>query len=323
MGTTARAQNEGVRGRRKSSSRGHHRFVGVRQRPSGRWVAEIKDSLQKVRLWLGTFDTAEDAARAYDEAARTLRGPNARTNFELPVSSNGAGVGDLENVEPFSFETDCDNGAEADGLLGALKAKLLDGKGLGRVHEKIDQCPPVLPRGGGVGFANPSVQRGSYVAGSSKQKSAAQNECIQLLSHKNDRVTGDELRFDVRDQTETAAAGHAASNPGMVWTNESSAYEVPWSNTLPMSTWPASTDHQQSIVNMSYTDQCPMELPTTSRDDGKVTVTQQMSQIEGGMGGSGAWPAEQQYLQFENSWADAAANGTWESPGPFYQPSVY
>ncbi|XWS61476.1 hypothetical protein CRYUN_Cryun07bG0128900 [Craigia yunnanensis] len=75
---------DGVRGRRKSSSGGHHRFVGVRQRPSGRWVVEINDSLQKVRLWLGTFDTAEDAARAYDDAARALRGANARTNFELP-----------------------------------------------------------------------------------------------------------------------------------------------------------------------------------------------------------------------------------------------
>lgn len=57
------------------------RFVGVRQRPSGRWVAEIKDSSQRVRLWLGTFDTPEEAARAYDEAARALRGENARTNF--------------------------------------------------------------------------------------------------------------------------------------------------------------------------------------------------------------------------------------------------
>ncbi|XVF43172.1 hypothetical protein PTKIN_Ptkin02bG0019000 [Pterospermum kingtungense] len=61
--------------------RARKRFVGVRQRPSGRWVAEIKDTIQKIRLWLGTYDTAEEAARAYDEAAYLLRGANTRTNF--------------------------------------------------------------------------------------------------------------------------------------------------------------------------------------------------------------------------------------------------
>ncbi|XP_062194674.1 ethylene-responsive transcription factor 4-like [Phragmites australis] len=68
------------------------RFVGVRQRPSGRWVAEIKDSAQHGRLWLGTFDTAEEAARAYDEAARALRGENTRTNFADRGRHGSAGV---------------------------------------------------------------------------------------------------------------------------------------------------------------------------------------------------------------------------------------
>ncbi|XP_073286515.1 uncharacterized protein [Primulina huaijiensis] len=68
---------------------GKKRFVGVRQRPSGRWVAEIKDTIQKIRVWLGTFDTAEEAARAYDEAACLLRGANTRTNF-WPRSPNSS-----------------------------------------------------------------------------------------------------------------------------------------------------------------------------------------------------------------------------------------
>ncbi|KAK4417636.1 Ethylene-responsive transcription factor ERN1 [Sesamum alatum] len=69
--------------------RARKRFVGVRQRPSGRWVAEIKDTIQKIRVWLGTFDTAEEAARAYDEAACLLRGANTRMNF-WPCSPNSS-----------------------------------------------------------------------------------------------------------------------------------------------------------------------------------------------------------------------------------------
>ncbi|XP_034692850.1 ethylene-responsive transcription factor ERN1-like [Vitis riparia] len=74
------------KGRNRSNS--NNKFVGVRQRPSGRWVAEIKDTTQKIRMWLGTFETAEEAARAYDEAACLLRGSNTRTNFIPNVSSN-------------------------------------------------------------------------------------------------------------------------------------------------------------------------------------------------------------------------------------------
>lgn len=66
------------------------KFVGVRQRPSGKWVAEIKNTTQKIRMWLGTFDTAEEAARAYDEAACLLRGTNTRTNFVDNIPPNSA-----------------------------------------------------------------------------------------------------------------------------------------------------------------------------------------------------------------------------------------
>ncbi|RDY06518.1 Ethylene-responsive transcription factor RAP2-11, partial [Mucuna pruriens] len=66
----------------KAGNKSEKKFLEVRQRTLGRWIAEIKDSSQKLRLWLGTFDKAEDAALAYDCAARLIRGRMPKQTFQ-------------------------------------------------------------------------------------------------------------------------------------------------------------------------------------------------------------------------------------------------
>ncbi|KAM7461254.1 hypothetical protein LguiA_029375 [Lonicera macranthoides] len=94
----------------------------VRQRRWGKWVAQIWLSKNCTQLWLGTFDTAEDAALAYDKAAYMLRGDSARLNFpHLRLEGSHIG-GEFGGYKPLH--------SAVDAKLNAICQNLAEGKSI-------------------------------------------------------------------------------------------------------------------------------------------------------------------------------------------------
>eukprot|EP00850_Spirogloea_muscicola_P023660 SM000375S13739 [mRNA] locus=s375:54430:56461:- [translate_table: standard] len=161
-------------------------FVGVRRRPWGPYGAEIRTKDGK-RQWLGTFPTAEEAALAYDEAARKLRGESARTNFRKgainPTSSaaapprrsvaggNGQEDDDRGDEEEVEGEWESGGGRGAQTVVAAGKQDSAPGGDASSEDSQVEVTSSErLPQEGGLSLLSPACKESAWAGGIKRRK---------------------------------------------------------------------------------------------------------------------------------------------------------